>query len=175
MGCPKALLRCADGVPLAARQAEILRAGGCAPVAVVLGAEIDASGANCAGIGHGRKPALGAGPSRLAAAGIAAFPEATAICSCPSMRSGSNPDHPGSASGRGGEAAAIWRPTHRGEKGNLLRVPRAPPRNCCAAGGCAHRRVGSARARTVAVDDPAILATSIRPKTGRVLALALRA
>ena len=41
MGSPKALLRGADGVPLAAKQAAILRAGGCAPVAAVLGSEIE--------------------------------------------------------------------------------------------------------------------------------------
>ena len=40
MGRPKALLPVAAGVPLAARQADVLRAGGCEPVAVVLGAEI---------------------------------------------------------------------------------------------------------------------------------------
>ena len=39
MGFPKALLRGADGVPLAARQARLLRAGGCEPVVVVVGAE----------------------------------------------------------------------------------------------------------------------------------------
>lgn len=41
MGFPKALLRGADGVPLAARQARLLRAGGCEPVVVVVGSEAE--------------------------------------------------------------------------------------------------------------------------------------
>lgn len=40
MGSPKALLRGPDGIPLAARQAALLLAGGCEGVAVVLGSEI---------------------------------------------------------------------------------------------------------------------------------------
>ena len=41
MGQPKALLRGPDGMPLAARQAAVLRAGGCEPVAVVVGSRAD--------------------------------------------------------------------------------------------------------------------------------------
>ena len=69
--------------------------------------------------------------------------------------------------------AAIWRPTHRGEKGNLLWVPRSaaeelldlPP-------GARIDEWARPRARIVAVDDPAILRNVNTPAEWAALARA---
>ena len=78
MGTPKSLLRCGDGAPLAARQAEILRAGGCAAVAVVLGAEIERIRRELPpALATAENPRWAEGRASSLQAGIAAFPEGT--------------------------------------------------------------------------------------------------
>ena len=77
MGTPKSLLRCGDGAPLAARQAEILRAGGCAAVAVVLGSEIERIRRELPPeLATAENPRWAEGRASSLQAGIAAFPEA---------------------------------------------------------------------------------------------------
>jgi CTP:molybdopterin cytidylyltransferase MocA len=160
MGSPKALLRGADGAPLAARQAEILRAGGCAAVAVVLGSEIERIRRELPpDLATAENPGWARGRAGSLQAGIAASPEAEGYLFLPVDAVGVKPATiQATLAAAAGEPAAIWRPTHRGEKGNLLWMPRA------AAAELRRLPVDARidewvrpRARTVAVDDPAIL------------------
>ena len=127
MGTPKALLPTPSGLPLAAHQASRLRAAGCTPVAVVLGS--DASSIRAA-----LPPTLptienhrwSQGRATSLQAAVAALPDATGWLFLPVDAVGIrletlqallsaarwNPDVP-------------WRPLHRGQKGNLLWLPRA--------------------------------------------------
>ena len=77
MGRPKALLCGADGIPLAARQAALLREGGCEAVAVVLGADIDRIRLELPkGLATVENPRWAQGRASSLQAGIGAFPEA---------------------------------------------------------------------------------------------------
>ena len=125
MGSPKALLRGADGAPLAAKQAEVLRAGGCDPVAVVLGSESERIRRELPeGLRTVENPRWAQGRASSLQAGIGAFPEADGFLFLPVDAVGAQ-----AATVRAILAAAeqdpraIWRPVHRGEKGNLLWVP----------------------------------------------------
>ena len=160
MGSPKALLRGADGAPLAAHQAEILRAGGCASVAVVLGSEIERIRRELPpDLATAENPRWAQGRAGSLQAGIAAFPEADAYLFLPVDAVGVKPATiQATLAAAAGEPAAIWRPTHRGEKGNLLWVPRA------AAAELLRLPVDARidewvrpQARLVEMDDPAIL------------------
>lgn len=127
MGSPKALLRGADGVPLAAKQAAALRAGGCDPVAVVLGAEIARIRRELPeGLHTVENPRWAQGRASSLQAGIGAFPEADGFLFLPVDAAGVKPATVRAilaAAER--EPRAIWRPVHCGEKGNLLWIPRA--------------------------------------------------
>jgi CTP:molybdopterin cytidylyltransferase MocA len=127
MGSPKALLRGADGVPLAARQAEILREGGCDPVAVVVGSQAEEVRAGLpAGLATVENPRWAQGRATSLQAGIGAFPDADGYFFLPVDAVGIKAETIRAAlAAAAGDAAAVWRPVHAGAKGNVLWVPRA--------------------------------------------------
>ena len=177
MGSPKALLRGADGVPLAAKQAAALRAGGCDPVAVVLGAEIERIRRELPKEWRTvENPRWAQGRASSLQAGIGAFPEADGFLFLPVDAAGVKP-----ATVRAILAAAakdpraIWRPVHRGEKGNLLWIPRAAAETLKTLS--AEARVDEwARPLSIPldVDDPAILRNINTPAEWAALAPSLR-
>ena len=160
MGSPKALLRGAAGAPLAARQAALLRAGRCDPVAVVLGSEIDAIRKELpADLATVENPRWAQGRASSLQAGIGAFPAADGWLFLPVDAVGVKPETIRALlAAAEKEPAAIWRPMHGGQKGNLLWMPRA-------AGLGLMRLPAAARvdewarpqARMLDVDDAAIL------------------
>ncbi|HPT15934.1 MAG TPA: nucleotidyltransferase family protein [Kiritimatiellia bacterium] len=160
MGSPKALLRGADGAPLAARQAASLRAGGCEPVAVVLGSEIERIRRELPPeLATAENPSWAQGRASSLQAGIAAYPEADGYLFLPVDAVGARPATVRAVlAAAAQDSAAIWRPAHRGAPGHLLWLPRAAARKLLALP--ADARVDEwarARSRTLEVDDPAIL------------------
>ena len=160
MGSPKALLRGTDGVPLAACQAAVLRAGGCDPVAVVLGSEIERIRRELpAGLASVENPRWAQGRASSLQAGIGAFPETDGFLFLPVDAVGVKVETIRAIlAAAETEPEAIWRPVHRGGKGNLLWVPGKAGRELL-------RLPTDARvdewvrplARPLEVDDPAIL------------------
>ncbi len=160
MGTPKALLRGADGQPLAARQAAVLAAGGCAPVAVVLGAEFAQIRRELpADLLLLENARWAQGRATSVQTGLAAFPEATGFLFLPVDAAGIRPDTIRTIlAAAAQEPTAVWRPVHQGAKGNLLWVPPAAARELLTLPPAA--RVDDwarPRARPLTVDDPAIL------------------
>ena len=173
MGSPKALLKGADGVPLAATQAARLRAGGCAPVAVVLGSEIarirrelpvDLATVENSRWAQGRASSL--------QAGIGAFPHAEGFLFLPVDAVGVKIETVrATLAAAEQDPASLWRPLHRGQKGNLLWIPQT-------AGAELRRLPADARvdewarkqARVLEVDDPAILRNVNTPEEWAALA-----
>lgn len=175
MGSPKALLRGADGVPLAARQAATLRAGGCDPVAVVLGSEIARIRSELPpDLATAENPRWAQGRASSLQAGIGAFPNADGYLFLPVDAAGvriATVQATLAAAER--DPAAIWRPTHRGEKGNLLWIPPAAAAELL--GLPSDARIDEwarPRARIVAVDDPAILRNVNTPEEWAALSRA---
>ncbi len=160
MGRPKALLRGRDGVPLAARQAETLRAGGCGPVAVVLGAEIERIRRELPeGLATVENPRWAQGRASSLQAGIGAFPEAEGFLFLPvdavGVKTGTIREILAAAEK---EPKFLWRPVHRSQKGNLLWVPPEAGRELMRLP--VEARVDEwarPRAKPLEVDDPAIL------------------
>ena len=160
MGSPKALLRGRDGIPLAVRQAALLRAGGCAAAAVVLGADIETiRGELPPGLSTVANPRWAQGRATSAQAGVAAFPDADGYLFLPVDAVGVKPETLRAIlAAAAKDPAAIWRPVHRGEKGNLLWIPQGAGRELL-------RLPAEARldewvrpqARMLEVADPAIL------------------
>jgi CTP:molybdopterin cytidylyltransferase MocA len=130
MGQPKALLRGPDGTPLAVRQAQVLRAGGCGPVAVVLGADINAIRRELPedlAVVENPRWALGRATSLQAA--IRAHPEAEAFLFLPVDAVGIRPETiRAMRAAAAGDPERIWRPVFQGGKGNLLWIPQAAGR-----------------------------------------------
>jgi CTP:molybdopterin cytidylyltransferase MocA len=160
MGSPKALLRGSDGIPLAALQKALLRAGGCDPVAVVLGADIARIQKELpADLATVENPRWAQGRASSLQAGIGAFPEADGYLFMPVDAVGvKQATIRAILAAAEKEPQAIWRPVHRGAKGNLLWIPQKAGRELL-------RLPLEARvdewvrplARPLEVDDPAIL------------------
>ena len=175
MGNPKALLRGSDGVPLAAKQAAILRAAGCAPVAAVLGSEIERIRRELPqDLIAVENPRWSRGRASSLQAGIDAFPGADGYLFLPVDAVGVQiATVLATLAAAEQDSAAIWRPTHRGEKGNLLWLPRAAAKELM-------RLPLDARidewvrpqVRIVEVDDPAILRNVNTPEEWAALSRA---
>ena len=127
MGSPKALLCGADGIPLAARQADVLRAGGCDVVVVVLGARAEeVRRALPERVVTVENPRWAQGRATSLQAGVGAFPEADGFLFLPVDAVGVKVETirvllAAAAS----DPRGLWRPVYRGKKGNLLWIPRA--------------------------------------------------
>lgn len=160
MGSPKALLRGADGVPLAAKQAETLRAGGCDPVAAVLGSAIERIRRELPpGLATVENPRWAQGRASSLQAGIGAFPAAAGWLFLPVDAVGVKTETIRALlAAAEQDPAAIWRPVHGGHKGNLLWIPRAAGRELMRlSAGARVDEWARPRARTLEVDDAAIL------------------
>ena len=160
MGRPKALLAGPDGIPLAARQAAVLRAGGCDPVAVVVGSQAPEVRAGLpADIATVENPRWAQGRATSLQAGIAAFPEADGYFFLPVDAAGVKAGTVRAVlAAAAGDPERVWRPVHRGQKGNGLWVPRAAARELL--GLAADARVdewAKPLARELEVEDPAVL------------------
>ena len=160
MGSPKALLRGPDGVPLAARQAEVLRKGGCDPVSVVAGAHIAEIRAGLSsGLAVAENPRWAQGRATSVQTGLRACPDADGWLFLPVDAAGVKAETIRvilAAAEK--EPQAIWRPVHQGKKGNLLWVPRAAgPELLQLAADARVDAWAKPRARELEVDDPAIL------------------
>ncbi len=83
MGHPKALLPMPDGRPLAAHQAALLRAAGCDPVVIVLGADAERIHAELADESVVENPLWPTGRFSSIQAGIRACPDAEAFLLLP--------------------------------------------------------------------------------------------
>lgn len=160
MGSPKALLRDLDGVSLAARQAEVLRKGGCAPVAVVAGAHIAEIRAGLPpGLVVAENPRWAQGRATSVQTGIRACPDADGWLFLPVDAAGVKAETIREIlAAAEKDSQAVWRPVHRGAKGNLLWVPRAAgPELLQLAPDARVDAWAKPRARELEVDDPAIL------------------
>ncbi len=122
MGIPKALLRGPDGIPLSARQAEMLIAGVCEGVAVVLGAEIERIRLELPGqLATVENPRWAQGRASSLQAGIAAHPQADGFFFLPVDAAGVEAATIRAIlEGASKDPQLVWRPVHRGQKGNLL-------------------------------------------------------
>lgn len=160
MGSPKALLPYTDGLPLAVCQIQTLRAGGCDPVAVVMGAHIQKIHLELPDdLLVVENPRWAQGRASSLQAGIRAFPEADGFLFLPVDAIGVK-----ARTVRAILAAAeqdphtVWRPVHRGAKGNLLWIPRAAGRELLRLSASARVDAWARpRARVLEVPDPAIL------------------
>ena len=160
MGSPKALLRGKDGVPLAAKQAAVLRAGGCDPVAAVLGSEIERIRRELPPeLATVENPRWAQGRASSLQAGICAFPAAAGWLFLPVDAVGVKTETIRAllaAAENGPEA--VWRPVHGGQKGNLLWIPREAGLDLMRLSVAARvDEWAQPRARTLDVDDAAIL------------------
>lgn len=160
MGTAKALLRGADGLPLAARQAAVLHRGGCGPVAVVLGSErARVRGELPDDLRVVENPRWALGRATSLQAGIRAMPEAEGFLFLPVDAVGVAADTVRRLlAAAADEPAAAWRPVCRGHKGNLLWLSPETGRELLRLP--ADARVDDwiqPRAREIEVPDPAIL------------------
>lgn len=126
MGRPKALLRRSDGVPLAARQTEVLRRGGCAWVAVVVGSEAErVRAALPEGLATVENPRWAQGRATSLQAGAGAFPEADGFLFLPVDAVGVKATTIAAVlAAAEAKPRHVWRPVHGGVTGHVLWVPR---------------------------------------------------
>ena len=160
MGSPKALLRGPDGIPLAARQAEVLRKGGCDPVAVVAGAYVaEVRAGLSSGLAVVENPRWAQGRATSVQTGLRAFPDADGWLFLPVDAAGVKAETIREIlAAAEKEPQAVLRPVHQGEKGNLLWVPREAGLDLLQQPASARvDEWARPRARILEVDDPAIL------------------
>lgn len=173
MGSPKALLRGRVGLPLAALQADTLRAGGCDPVAVVLGSEIARIRRELPeGLPTVENPRWAQGRASSLQAGIRAFPEADGFLFLPVDAVGVAPETVRAILAAAAKVpAGVWRPEYQGRVGHLLWIPREPARALLQLP--AEARIDEwvrPLARMLALDDPAILRNINTPAEWAALA-----
>jgi len=160
MGRPKSLLCGVDGIPLAAKQARILQAGGCSSVVVVLGASVEV-------IRHQLpddlalvvNPCWAEGRVTSLQAGVRETPEVAGWLFLPVDAVGVKAETIRLLCAAAETAPRfLWRPMHQGLKGNLLWIPKEASTELMALS--ADTRVdewAAGQARELEVDDPAIL------------------
>ncbi len=169
MGSPKALLKGTDGIPLAAKQAQVLQAGGCGCAVVVVGARAAEVRAGLGGLATVENPRWAHGRASSLQAGIGAHPEADGYLFLPVDAAGVKVGTVRAIlAAAGAEPTTIWRPVHRGVKGNLLWIPRKAAETLMAL--AADARVdewAKPLARELDVDDPAILRNINTPEDWR--------
>lgn len=127
MGSPKALLPTPSGLPLAAWQASRLHAAGCHPSAVVLGSSYSTIRAALPppDLPTIHNPRWSQGRATSLQAAVAAFPDATGWLFLPIDAIGIRLETlQALLSAAAWNPTVPWRPLHRGQKGNLLWLPR---------------------------------------------------
>ena len=160
MGSPKALLQTRGGMTLAARQAAVLRAGGCEEVVVVVGARADEVRAGLPeGLRVVENPRWEQGRATSLQAGIGALADADGYLVLPIDAAGVRKETVRAMlAAAAGNPQTVWRPVHGGAKGNLLWIPKAARGEVLALK--ADARVDEwarGRARNLEVVDPAVL------------------
>ncbi len=171
MGSPKALLRAADGVPLALKQAAVLRSGGCHAAAVVVGSQAEElRRVLAAEVPLAENPRWAQGRATSLQAGLAAYPEGDGWLFMPV-------DAVGVASATvqsilhhaQREPDRIWRPFYNGEKGNLLWLPACLKEALLALDADARVDEWAAATgeRQLPVEDPAVLRNVNTPEEWR--------
>ena len=160
MGTPKALLEGADGFPLAVLQTQTLRVGGCDPTAVVLGAAVETIRRQLPeDLLVVENPRWAQGRATSLQAGLRAFPAADGFLFMPvdavGVRIGTIRAILAAAQA---DPTPLWRPVHRGAKGNLLWIPQAAGRDLLRLPPRARvDEWAEPRSTPLEVDDPAIL------------------
>ncbi len=160
MGTPKALLCTAEGLPLAAWQAKVLKAGGCETVAAVLGSRVSEVRKQLpADLTIVENPLWASGRVTSLQAGIRVYPDADGYLFLPVDAAGVGVGTIRQLlAAAEGDGSVIWRPTHQGGKGNLLWMPQESARELV--GLPPEIRVDEwarPKERRLEVGDPAIL------------------
>ncbi|HOW96296.1 MAG TPA: nucleotidyltransferase family protein [Kiritimatiellia bacterium] len=167
MGRPKALLPAEGGRPLACVQAGLLRAGGCARVVVVLGADFDRIAPQLAGEEVVRNPEWEKGRFTSVQTGLRALGDSDGCVILPVDAVGLRVETVRAVLARAetGIAPAV-RPTWRGQDGKLLWISRALAEEWRREPAGDQRLDDRVRARVerVAVDDPALLSNVNTPE-----------
>lgn len=174
MGRPKALLPMPDGRPLAAHQAALLRAAGCDPVLIVLGAGADHIHAELAGESVVENPLWSTGRFSSIQAGIRACPDAEGFLLLPVDTIGVARATLERVLRHAGEVETAVRPCFRGEPGRVLWI-RAPVARAWADEAPSDVRIDE-RLRAVEtrieIDDPALLRNVNTPEAWRAIMFA---
>ena len=157
MGYPKALLPTPAQLPLAVHQLRLLRAAGCAPVAVVVGAHANAIAAKITEGEVIKNPDWERGRLTSIQAGLRGLPGAHGYLLLPVDTVGVRRETLAALlAARGGP---VVRPYHQGQPGRLLRLDRATADELLAIPATDLRldEWMASRIRALAVDDPAVL------------------
>jgi CTP:molybdopterin cytidylyltransferase MocA len=160
MGSPKSLLAGPDGIPLVVKQADLLKAGGCSSVAVVLGSDVERiRGQLPEALETIENPRWAEGRATSLQAAVAVRPRTDGWLFMPVDAIGvqiSTIQLIWRTVAQ--DPALVWRPVHHGAKGNLLWLPRKVRQDLMQLPPAA--RVDEwvqPLANEVEVDDPAIL------------------
>ena len=159
MGYPKALLPLPNGTPLAMHQMRLLRAAGCARVAVVLGSTADAIARKITDGEVVRNPDWERGRLTSVQAGLRALPGHRGYLILSVDTVGIQVETLARLLRPSPTPATALRPVHRGEPGRVLWIPAAFAAELLALPGPDVRLdhwLGD-RATLVPVDDPAVL------------------
>ena len=157
MGYPKALLPLPSGTPLAMHQMQLLRAAGCARVAVVLGSAAEAIAKNITDGEVVKNPDWERGRLTSIQAGLRALPGYHGYMLLPVDTVGVKVETLADLLGAAG--GLVVRPYHGGQPGRVLRLDRATADELLAL-SAADLRLDewlAPRISALAVDDPAVL------------------